>query len=104
MPLNIPVKIGELQGSISIVSVLGLMGIGAILIFHHPHASDLGESPVRSGSSRESSGTRSIGDARIVRSLEACSRDWVRHHVETLTNAGELEMLDAYKAAEKIST
>ncbi|HLJ82892.1 MAG TPA: APC family permease [Candidatus Eremiobacteraceae bacterium] len=103
MPLNVPVKIGGLQGTISIVSVLGLMGIGAILIFiilTHPIGRIAGPLWLVSGI---------IGYAIYRRRKNrpvfgSLQRDWVRHHVETLTNAGELEMLDEYKAAEKIST
>jgi basic amino acid/polyamine antiporter, APA family len=103
MPLNVPVKIGGLQGTISIVSVLGLMGIGAILIFiiiTHPIGRVAGPLWLISGI---------IGYAIYRRRKNrpvfgSLKRDWVRHHVETLINAGELEMLDEYKAAEKITT
>ncbi len=103
MPVNIPLTLNGLRGSVSVVSVLGLMGIGAILIFiiiTHPIGRVAGPLWLVSGILGYAIYRRRKGRP-IFGSLK---RDWQHHHIETLTNAGELEMLDQYIAAEKIKT
>jgi APA family basic amino acid/polyamine antiporter len=102
MPLNINVTLGGRAGSISLMSVLGLLGIGAILVFiiiTHPVGRIAGPLWVASGVVGYAIYRRRMG--RPV--FGSVARDWVHHHEETLAHAGELEMLDAYRAARKSS-
>ena len=98
MPLNVSVTIAGRRGLVSLISLIGIMGIFAILIFTlltHPVGRIAGPSWVLLG----------IVFFAIYRSRQkwpvfgSVKRDWVKLHEETLTNAGELEMLDAYRTA-----
>ena len=106
MPWNVPVNLGRLHGDVSIVSLIGLMGIFAILIFTlltHPVGRIAGPSWVLLGIAlylvfRKRQGFPPFGSVK---------RDWTKQHEQTLVNAGELEMLDEYRAAvdkEKVTT
>jgi APA family basic amino acid/polyamine antiporter len=98
MPWNIRLTIRGVPGTVSLLSVVGFLGIASILIFTlltHPTGRIAGPGWVLFGILffilyRKRSGRP------VLRSIP---RDWVRHHQQTLINAGELEMLDEYNAA-----
>ena len=98
MPWNVQVRIGGRTGEISIASLIGLIGIAMILIFTlltHPVGRIAGPSWVILG----------IGFYLLFRRranlplFGSIKRDWVKQHETTLVHAGELEMLDEYRAA-----
>lgn len=98
MPWNIPIVIGGRHGDVSLVSVIGLIGISCILVFTlltHPTGRIAGPAWVIFG----------IVFYLIYRKrsrqplFRSSKRNWEKMHEETLTNAGELDMLDAYRAA-----
>ncbi len=100
MPWNVNVKVGGIHGSLSILAVLGFLGIAAILVFTlltHPIGKIFGPSWVLFGIIIFAV-YRKFSNERVFGSMK---RDWEAHHVETLKNAGELEMLDEYQAAVK---
>jgi APA family basic amino acid/polyamine antiporter len=100
MPLNFNATIGGVKGTISVASIVGLLGISAILVFiilTHPVGRIAGPLWVVSGIIGYAIYRRRLG--RPV--FGSVSRDWVQHHEETLAHAGELEMLDEYRAAIK---
>jgi basic amino acid/polyamine antiporter, APA family len=100
MPLNFNATVFGRKGTISVASIIGLLGIGAILVFiilTHPVGRIAGPLWVVSGIVGYAIYRRSHG--RPV--FGSISRDWVLHHEETLAHAGELEMLDEYRAANK---
>jgi amino acid transporter len=100
MPLNFKATLFGLKGSISAASIVGLLGIGAILVFiilTHPVGRIAGPLWVVSGIIGYAVYRRKLG--RPV--FGSMARDWVHHHEETLSHAGELEMLDEYRAALK---
>jgi APA family basic amino acid/polyamine antiporter len=101
MPLNFRATLFGRKGSISVASIIGLLGIGAILVFiilTHPVGRIAGPLWVVSGIVGYAIYRRSHG--RPV--FGSIARDWVQHHEETLAHAGELEMLDEYRAAIKL--
>jgi APA family basic amino acid/polyamine antiporter len=100
MPLNIDVKLGQLSGSVSVVSVIGLLGIASILVFTlitHPIGRIAGPLWVVCGAIFYAA-YRLRNRRRVFASLK---RDWVEHHELVLARAGELEMLDEYRSAVK---
>ena len=98
MPLNFKVTIGGRQGLVSALSLVGIAGIFAILIFTlltHPVGRIAGPTWVVFGIA-----LFSIYRTRRQRPVfGSVKRDWVKLQEETLANAGELEMLDRYRAA-----
>lgn len=100
MPWNIPVTLMGKKGDISLLSVIGLLGIFAILIFTlltHPIGRIAGPLWVILGIIFYVLYRRSKG-MPVFGSLQ---RDWKRLHEETLSKAGEIEMLDQYRVALK---
>ncbi|MBV8082504.1 MAG: APC family permease [Candidatus Eremiobacteraeota bacterium] len=98
MPLNFPLTVGGRAGTVSLLSLVGLAGIFAILVFTimtHPIGRIAGPSWVLLG----------IIFFAIYRTRNrrpvfgSVPRDWVKLHEQTLANAGELEMLDEYREA-----
>ncbi|MBV8171871.1 MAG: APC family permease [Candidatus Eremiobacteraeota bacterium] len=98
MPLNFPVTVNGKTAPVSLLSLLGLAGIFAILIFTiitHPIGRIAGPSWVLLGIV-----FFAIYRTRMRRPVfGSVPRDWVKLHEDTLANAGELEMLDQYRAA-----
>lgn len=97
IPLNIPVRFRGITSSLSIVAVLGLLGIGSILVFTlltHPVGRIAGPLWVLSGALFYVWYRKRQGQ-QVFKSLP---RDWKAHHERTLVAAGELEMLDEYRA------
>jgi basic amino acid/polyamine antiporter, APA family len=100
MPWNIPMTVFGKRGDLSLLSVIGLFGIFAILIFTlitHPIGRIAGPTWVILGIIfyalyRRRKGLPIFGSKK---------RDWVRVHEQTLTTAGEVEMLDEFDAAVK---
>jgi len=95
---NIPLTILGKKGSLSLVSVLGFFGIGSILIFTlltHPIGRIAGPAWVLFGALFYIL-YRKRNRQKVFASLK---RDWVAHHEQVLTRAGELEMLDDYRRA-----
>jgi len=98
MPWNIPLTINGKRGDLSLVSVIGFLGIFSILIFTlftHPTGRIAGPSWVICGIIfyalyRRRNNKPVFGSQR---------RDWTKHHQQVLANAGELQMLDEYNAA-----
>lgn len=100
MPWNIPVTIKGRKGDVSLLSIIGFLGIASILmftLFTHPTGRIAGPSWVVLGILFFIIYRRRTGKP-VLGSLQ---RDWVKHHQRTLANAGELEMLDEYNAALK---
>ena len=98
MPLNVPLTIRGAKGNLSVVSILGLLGIASILVFTlitHPIGRIAGPMWVLCGALFYILYRRRNRQS-VFRSLR---RDWVSHHEQVLTRAGELEMLDAYRQA-----
>jgi len=98
MPWNVTLSIGGRRGTLSVVSVIGLLGIASILVFTlltHPIGRIAGPSWVFFGAIFYALYRKSKKE-RVFASLK---RDWVAHHEEVLSRAGELEMLDEYKDA-----
>jgi|ERR1700694_187380 len=98
MPWNIPLTIKGKRGDVSLVSIIGFLGIASILIFTlftHPTGRIAGPSWVLFGIIFFALYRRRTGKP-VFGSLP---RNWVQHHQKTLANAGELEMLDQYNAA-----
>ena len=96
MPWNIALTIRGKQGTVSIVSILGLLGIGSILVFTlltHPIGRIAGPMWVLCGALFYVF-YRRRNRQKVFASLK---RDWVEHHEEVLSRAGELEMLDQYR-------
>ena len=100
MPWNIPMTVAGKKGDVAITSVIGFLGILSILIFTlftHPTGRIAGPSWVIFGIL-----SFMIYRARTGKPVfTSLRRDWVKHHQRTLSNAGELEMLDEYNAALK---
>jgi basic amino acid/polyamine antiporter, APA family len=98
MPLNLNVTVGKRTAPVSLLSLIGLAGIFAILIFTlmtHPIGRIAGPSWVLLGIV-----FFAIWRTRTKRPVfGSVKRDWVKMQEETLANAGELEMLDEYRAA-----
>jgi APA family basic amino acid/polyamine antiporter len=103
MPWNIPLTIRGVRGDVSIVSIIGFLGIASILVFTlltHPTGRIAGPSWVIFG----------ILFYMIYRSrtgkpiFHSLPRNWVKQHQQTLANAGELEMLDEYDRNLKLCT
>ena len=98
MPLNVPVTVAGHKGDVSLLSLLGLAGIFAILIFTlitHPIGRIAGPTWVLCGIA-----FYAIYRTRTKRPVfGSVPRDWVKLQEDTLANAGELEMLDEYRAA-----
>lgn len=98
MPLNIPLTIKGRKGDVSLISIVGFFGILSILVFTlftHPTGRIAGPLWVVFGITFFVL-YRTRRKLPVFRSLD---RDWVKHHRQTLTNAGELEMLDEYNDA-----
>ena len=98
MPWNIPLTIRGANGTLSVVSVLGLFGIGSILVFTlltHPIGRIAGPAWVVFGALFYVL-YRRRNHQKVFASLK---RDWVTHHEHVLSRAGELEMLDEYRRA-----
>ena len=98
MPFNVPLTIRGVAGSVSMVSVLGLLGIASILVFTlltHPIGRIAGPLWVICGAVFYVFYRRR--HRRPV--FGSLKRDWVAHHEQVLARAGELEMLDEYRAA-----
>jgi len=100
MPWNIPMTIAGKKGDVAITSVIGFLGILSILmftLFTHPTGRIAGPSWVIFGIL-----FFMVYRARTKKPVFASlRRNWVKHHQQTLVNAGELEMLDEYNAALK---
>jgi APA family basic amino acid/polyamine antiporter len=98
MPLNFNLTVAGRTGQVSILALVGLAGIFAILIFTlmtHPIGRIAGPSWVILGII-----FFAIWRSRTRRPVfGSVKRDWVRMQETTLANAGELEMLDEYRAA-----
>jgi basic amino acid/polyamine antiporter, APA family len=98
MPLNVKVRIAGRQGDVSLLSVVGLLGIFSILIFTlltHPVGRIAGPTWVVLGIV-----FFAIWRARTKRPVfGSVPRNWQKLHQDTLANAGELEMLDEYRSA-----
>jgi APA family basic amino acid/polyamine antiporter len=97
MPWNISISIRGHRGSLSIVSIIGVLGIASILVFTlltHPIGRIAGPSWVVCGIIFYAVYRRLKGQ-RVFGSIK---RDWIEHHETILARAGELEMLDNYKA------
>ena len=98
MPWNIKLTAFGRKGDLSLLSVIGLIGIFAILIFTlmtHPIGRIAGPAWVIVGivfyaTYRRGKGLPVFGSVK---------RDWVKMHEHTLTSAGEIEMLEEYDAA-----
>jgi APA family basic amino acid/polyamine antiporter len=98
MPWNVPLTIRCAKGSLSIVSILGLLGIASILVFTlltHPVGRIAGPMWVLFGALFYVL-YRRRNRQKVFGSLK---RDWVGHHERVLSRAGELEMLDEYRSA-----
>ncbi|HYK53789.1 MAG TPA: APC family permease [Candidatus Eremiobacteraceae bacterium] len=96
MPWNIPMTIAGKRGDVSLLSVIGLLGIFAILVFTlmtHVYGRIAGPTWVILGVIGYII-YRKRNRAPILGSIR---RDWVKLHEKTLTSAGELEMLDEYR-------
>lgn len=97
MPLNFPVTVAGRTAPVSLLSLLGLAGIFAILVFTlltHPIGRIAGPTWVLLGVA-----FYAIYRTRSKRPVfGSMPRDWVKQHEDTLANAGELEMLDEYRA------
>lgn len=100
MPWNVPLTIRGRSGTVSIVSVLGLLGIASILVFTlltHPVGRIAGPAWVVLG----------VGFFALYRLRKrrpvfgSTDHRWAEHQQRVLTRAGELEMLDEYKAGLK---
>jgi APA family basic amino acid/polyamine antiporter len=98
MPLNVPLTVAGRKGDVSLLSLLGLAGIFAILVFTlitHPIGRIAGPTWVLCGIA-----FYAIYRTRSKRPVfGSMPRDWVKLQKQTLANAGELEMLDEYRAA-----
>ena len=98
MPLNVKMTIGGRHGDVSLLSVVGLLGIFSILIFTlltHPVGRIAGPTWVLFGII-----FFAIWRSRTRRPvLGSVPRNWQTLHQDTLASAGELEMLDEYRAA-----
>jgi APA family basic amino acid/polyamine antiporter len=98
MPLNVNVTVAGRTAPVSLLSLVGLAGIFAILIFTlltHPIGRIAGPSWVALGVI-----FFAIWRSRTKRPVfGSVKRDWVKLEEDTLANAGELEMLDEYRAA-----
>ena len=98
MPFNVPLTIRGVRGTFSVVSLVGLLGIASILVFTlitHPIGRIAGPSWVVFGAIFYAI-YRLRNKRKVFKSLK---RDWVAHHEGVLARAGELEMLDEYRAA-----
>lgn len=96
MPWNIRLHIRGRSGDISLLSVIGLLGIFAILIFTlltHPVGRIAGPLWVVLGVVFYAV----YRQRRRLPVLGSLTRDWRKLHDETLANAGEIEMLDQYR-------
>ena len=100
MPWNIRMTIAGKKGDVSITSVIGFLGILSILmftLFTHPTGRIAGPSWVVFGIL-----FFMFYRARTRKPVwTSLRRNWIKHHQQTLANAGELEMLDEYNAAVK---
>lgn len=98
MPWNVNLTVRGKPGTVSIVSLLGLLGIGSILVFTlltHPIGRIAGPMWVICGVVFYAV-YRRMHKERVFASLK---RDWEAHHERVLERAGELEMLDEYRRA-----
>ena len=98
MPWNVNLTVAGKRGALSIVSILGLMGIASILVFTlitHPVGRIAGPSWVLGGVCLFAI----YRWRRKQRVFGSPKRDWIAHHEHVLTRAGELEMLDQYRSA-----
>ncbi len=101
IPWNVPLTVRGVKGTLSIVSVAGLLGIGSILVFTlltHPIGRIAGPMWVLFGALFYVLYRRRNGQ-KVFKSLD---RDWVGHHEQVLARAGELEMLDEYRSSTKM--
>jgi APA family basic amino acid/polyamine antiporter len=97
MPANIRLNVKGRAADVSLLSLIGLAGIAAILTFTiltHPIGRIAGPSWVVLGIILFALYRRKVR-APLFGSLK---RDWIAHHEHTLAAAGELEMLDEYRA------
>jgi len=102
MPWNVSLTVRGVKGTLSIVSVIGLLGIGSILAFTlltHPIGRIAGPMWVFFGALFYVLYRRRNGQ-KVFKSLD---RDWVGHHEHVLARAGELEMLDEYRTSTHVS-
>jgi APA family basic amino acid/polyamine antiporter len=98
IPWNFPLTVRGVKGSLSVVSIFGLFGIASILLFTlltHPIGRIAGPLWVLFGAVFYVL-YRRRNRQKVFASLK---RDWVAHHEQVLSRAGELEMLDEYRAA-----
>ena len=98
MPWSLPMTVNGVKGSLSVVSVVGLLGIGSILVFTlltHPIGRIAGPAWVVCGALFYVL-YRRRNRQQVFKSLP---RDWTEHHEQVLARAGELEMLDQYRLA-----
>ncbi len=98
MPWNIPMTLFGKKGDLSLLSVIGLFGIFAILIFTlltHPIGRIAGPLWVILGIIFYAFYRR----GKQLPVFGSVDRNWVKLHEQTLTTAGEIEMLDEYDAA-----
>jgi basic amino acid/polyamine antiporter, APA family len=98
MPWNFPMRIGKYHGDVSLLSLIGLAGIFAILIFTlmtHVYGRIAGPAWVVLGLV----GYVLYRKRQRTPILGSIKRDWVKLHKRTLTSAGELDMLDEYRDA-----
>jgi basic amino acid/polyamine antiporter, APA family len=108
MPWNIPLTIKGVRGDVSLISIIGFLGIASILIFTlitHPTGRIAGPSWVIFGILFYAIYRHNTGKPLF----SSIKRNWTKHHQQTLANAGELEMLDEYnhnlkKSAQKNRT
>jgi len=101
IPWNVALTVRGAKGTLSIVSVIGLLGIGSILVFTlltHPIGRIAGPMWVLFGALFYILYRRRNGQ-KVFKSLD---RDWVGHHEQVLSRAGELEMLDEYRSSTKM--
>jgi L-asparagine transporter-like permease len=100
MPFNFSMSLRGKAGTVSVVSVIGLLGIASILVFTlltHPIGRIAGPLWVVCGALFYVYYRRR--NKRPV--FASMKRDWIGHHEQVLARAGELEMLDEYRAAVK---
>ena len=94
---QVQVRFGRIRGTVSVAAITGLLGIGSILVFTlltHPVGRIAGPSWVVFGILVFVL-YRRLNKQKVFASLR---RDWVAHHEQILSRAGELEMLDEYRA------
>ncbi|HEV2038342.1 MAG TPA: APC family permease [Candidatus Eremiobacteraceae bacterium] len=100
MPWNIPMTVFGKKGDVSILAVIGTLGIFAILIFTlltHPIGRIAGPMWVLFGIAFYAVYRR----GKHLPVFGSVKRNWVKLHEATLVAAGEIEMLDEYDVAVK---